>query len=299
VRTARAAVWLAAALLAGCDGTPPPAEAPSVPLAPPAVPAPEAPAAPAPPPRLPAPGEDPDFPAKTPPGPRDWLARFKEPGQSPEEYRESCRNRKAAERGTVVLQPLGRIAKRHGDLLEKVRAYAALFFDARAVVAEPLPLSPGDRVEARGQWDANGVLLDLGNRVPGDAVAVLGFCEDELNFVFGVAAPSRRAGVWSVARLAQGGDAGVLLRRVLQVATHECGHLLGMEHCVRWQCLMNGSNSLDESDRTPLHLCPECQEKLRWNTGLDPRRRWDGLAAFYEREGFAEDAALARRQAGR
>jgi archaemetzincin len=119
-----------------------------------------------------------------------------------------------------------------------------------------------------------------------------------MNFVFGVASLRRRTGVYGLSRYGGGGDA-LLLRRTLMVFAHETGHILGMEHCVRYECLMNGSNSLAETDRQPAFLCPECHEKLRWNAGFDPRKRYEALAGFFGREGLEEEAAFARRQAGK
>ena len=40
---------------------------------------------------------------------------------------------------------------------------------------------------------------------------------------------------------------GVL--RSLKVLSHEAGHMFSLHHCTRFECLMNGSNSLDEMDR--------------------------------------------------
>jgi archaemetzincin len=264
-----------------------------VPAAPPTIP-------PAP---LPAPGADPDFPAKRPPAPGDWLAAFDEDGQTVEEYRFSCTNRKDGDRRLVVLQPIGGLAERHGDVLELVREYAGTFYGCEASVAPPIPL-PGDAWDGRRlQANASRILVDLENRLPGKALAYLAFCEEDLfaesfNFVFGQASLRRRTGVWSLARYGGAGNP-LFLRRVLQVATHEMGHILGLEHCVRYECLLNGSNSLRESDATPLHLCPECHEKARWNTGFDPAARYAALAAFYGREGLPGDAAFARRRAAK
>lgn len=51
--------------------------------------------------------------------------------------------------------------------------------------------------------------------------------------------------------------------RFLQVMTHEVCHMFGLKHCIWMQCLMNGSNHLEESDRRPPHLCPVCLRKLQ------------------------------------
>ncbi len=57
---------------------------------------------------------------------------------------------------------------------------------------------------------------------------------------------------------------------------------------------MNGSNSLAESDRRPIHLCPVCLRKLQWNRGFDVLARYRALAAFYDRQGLADEAAWVR-----
>ena len=45
--------------------------------------------------------------------------------------------------------------------------------------------------------------------------------------------------------------------------THEIGHMFGVKHCVYYNCAMNGSNHLQESDRRTEHLCPVCLRKLQ------------------------------------
>lgn len=94
----------------------------------------------------------------------------------------------------------------------------------------------------------------------------------EWNFVFGEANPAQGTGVFSFARYhpffghngskqrSDGGDdaeiAVLFLRRCLSVLVHELGHLFYIAHCVFWECNMNGSNHLEESNSRPLHLCP-------------------------------------------
>ncbi len=256
---------------------------------------------------VPLPPDDPDFPPLPPPRAGDWRTARSEPGQTLGEYRAACRNRITEDRRSVVLQPLGDVGERHGALLEKARTYVGAFFRCDAVLADALPLPESSWLAERRQRDGDGLLRTLENRLPGGAVAYVGLCDEdltagELNFVYGVASPARRTGVWSLHRLGGGGvedDGDLLLRRTLKVMTHEIGHLLGMEHCLRGLCLMNGSNHAGEMDRTPLHLCPECEAKLLWNGRLDGRTRWEGLAAAYDVLGFAGEADFARRRLAR
>ena len=298
------ALSLLALLIASACGAPP--GTPQVPPPPTPAPAPEDDEEEPPdPPGLPypAPDDDPDFPAKEPSRPGDWLATFPEAGQSAAEHRAECRNRATPQRRTIVIQPLGRLSEGRGPLLEQVRAFAEAWFGLDARIAQPLDPPRSTWNPDRRQHDGDAILRHLENRVPPGALAFVGLCEEDLwsgrlNFVFGVASLRSRTGLYSLARYGGGGDA-LFLRRTLKVFAHETGHILGMEHCVRYECVMNGSNSLGETDRQPSFACPECHEKLRWNGGFDPRARWAALAGFYESVGLAEEAAFARRRAER
>jgi len=55
----------------------------------------------------------------------------------------------------------------------------------------------------------------------------------------------------------------LLLRRSCKVLAHEMAHMFGIEHCIYFHCLMNGSNHLEESDARPMHLCPVDLRKLK------------------------------------
>jgi archaemetzincin len=252
--------------------------------------------------------DDPDFPRKPSPKPGDWLHRFKEQGQTVEEYKAECVVRKREGRETIVLQPMGGLLDTHRDILESVREYVGLYWSCPAEVAEAIPMPEETYDKKRRQYDADRILVDLRNRVPGKALAYFGFCREDLyseglNYVFGVASLRQRVGVYSLARYgekdAKEGGEPVFLVRTLKVASHELAHMYGLEHCVRYACNVNGSNSVLEMDREPMHLCPECLEKARWNTGFDVKDRYGKLAAFYDKAGLKKDAAFARRQAAK
>jgi archaemetzincin len=66
--------------------------------------------------------------------------------------------------------------------------------------------------------------------------------------------------------------------------------MFGIEHCVWFRCLMNGSNYLAESDARRLHLCPVDLRKLQWSIGFDVVERYRRLLDFYRREGFEDEA---------
>src|SRR4051812_20890576 len=113
--------------------------------------------------------------------------------------------------------------------------------------------------------------------------------KESWNFVFGEASSFERVAVFSFARLLTPifysscryvptfpeplmddlslMDQRLLLKRSCGVMVHETIHMMGrigtmtsklkgVGHCVYYSCCMNGSDSLEESDSQPLHLCP-------------------------------------------
>jgi archaemetzincin len=55
---------------------------------------------------------------------------------------------------------------------------------------------------------------------------------------------------------------GLWLSRVARTASHELGHCFGLDHCVYYACVMQGSGSLAEDVRQPPYLCHICLKKV-------------------------------------
>lgn len=82
----------------------------------------------------------------------------------------------------------------------------------------------------------------------------------------------------------------------MRALAHETTHMFGIKHCIYYRCLMNGSNHMEETDASPLHLCPVCLRKVQWSTGLDDRYRT--LLRVYRDSGFDDEVQwLTRRLA--
>jgi archaemetzincin len=254
------------------------------------------------------------------PGPGDWLAVHPERSESFHSYVESAPRGRTEQRRELALVPIGPFDDRQQELLARAAEFTALWFDTPTWIAGavPLPGPPDRRGRSRGRsWEQylTGPFLReiLPDRLPPSAIALLGITMADLypgpdwNFVFGQADLRRGVGIYSLVRFAPEfrGEARtpeaewLELRRTLQVVVHELGHVFGLRHCANFTCNMNGSNSLAETDRAPLHLCPACLRKLQWNLGFDVLARYDALAAFLERVGLGEDAAWFRLRAGR
>ncbi|OHF03182.1 hypothetical protein CORC01_01566 [Colletotrichum orchidophilum] len=84
---------------------------------------------------------------------------------------------------------------------------------------------------------------------------------------------------------------GMWFARVARTAAHEVGHCLGMDHCVYYACVMQGTGGLGEDGRQPPYFCPVCEAKFIWGLGemgiVDGGRggRWvEGRMAEVERK---------------
>lgn len=250
---------------------------------------------------------------KREPQAHDWLAQHPEPGQSLREYLAADPVRATAAVRTIALVRVGDFTPEQRRVVDLTRDYLGLHFQLPLRELEPIPAGAipqqatrKNPLQGQLQWSSHWMLTELLPALrPEDSVSLVALTAVDLwpgpgwNFVFGEATLTERVGVWSIARH---GDAAAepsrVLSRTIKVAAHELGHMFSMHHCVAWECVMNGGNSLEETDLTPLEPCPACLAKLQHATGLDVARRFAALRAFLDREGLAEEAAfVARSQA--
>ncbi|CAF1252339.1 unnamed protein product [Rotaria sordida] len=94
------------------------------------------------------------------------------------------------------------------------------------------------------------------------------------NFVYGLASIDDGIGIYSFSRLdplfPNAEMAGpctdevriLILKRSISVFVHEVIHLFGVEHCIYYLCMMNGTETEEEMDGQPLYLCPICLRKM-------------------------------------
>lgn len=242
---------------------------------------------------------------KSPTQPGDWLESHTEKGQTFDEYLTSRPNRPTASRTTIYLQPLGEFDEEQSRLLDDTEAMLGLFFatPVKRLDAIGMDVIPDHARRTHPSWDVKQILtsyvLDLLRKQrPRDAVAVIALTSSDLwpgegwNFVFGEASLTDRVGVWSLARVGDPKENYPLsLRRTLKTAVHETGHMLGIQHCIAHQCGMNGSNNLEESDRTPLWFCPACEAKVWWACEISDRAgRYEKLGDFTRNRKLTEVA---------
>jgi len=248
-----------------------------------------------------------DFQPIPKPGFSDWLSSRPEPGQTYSQFLASKPNKPGVGgRKIIYLQPIGKFPDTAPKIATLKNYLEAYFHPMEVKISNALDLQKNPRVGRReqfGETQLNCVdLLDqLQARVPRDAYVVMGITMTDIfpgpdwNFVFGMARIKNRVGVFSFARY--GDDPALALKRAMKVISHETGHAFGIRHCIHFHCLMNGSNGMNETDRSPLHVCPACLRKLHWGLQFDPALRYQKLGEFLTGKEMNDEALWFQKRA--
>lgn len=243
------------------------------------------------------------------PQPFDWLYQFPEPGQSYDQYMQSGFKHPDKKRNVFYIIPVFLGNPKEIPFLKNIEEYSRLFFGLQTKVLPPKIIHNGVSFRKRdsgNQFDAIQILDQIKRDIPPDGFCLMGvtvediFPQDNFNFVFGLASPDDKTGIYSLARLNPvfyklSQDESLYLVRSLKLISHEAGHIFGLYHCIYFNCLMNGCNNLPESDRSTLHLCPVCLRKLQTSNSFDNLKRYADLELFYYRHGLASDAIWVNR----
>jgi archaemetzincin len=247
----------------------------------------------------------------------EWLAEHSEPGQTYVQYLASKPNRVVPQRRVLYVQPLGSFDQTQRKILNETAEFLGIYFQLPVKICDDLALSVVPQAAQRERRDLgwkqiqSTYVLDhvLRPRLPKNACAYIALTTADLwpgegwNFVFGQASITDRVGVWSIWRNGDphGDEAAyrTCLRRTLQTASHETGHMFSMQHCIFYECNMCGSNNRQEADRQPLSLCPICLGKLCHATGADPLKRYEALAAFCKEHGLKQEAEFYEKSAAK
>ena len=234
--------------------------------------------------------------AKLPSGEGDWLTEHPENGQSLAGHRADCT---PVVGRTIYLVPTGELSLGAVKVIDALEPLLAAHFQLpvkRLPALSAAIAGKSERPRESGpQWLTGDILEGLLEIKPVDAAAVMAITPVDLypdpawNFVFGQASYDSRVAVMSLART---GDLELekllVLERSYATAMHEIGHMFQLQHCVAWECPMNGCNHQEESDSRPLEPCPHCLAKLMRATGLDPTKRWTELRAAFEAAGLTQ-----------
>lgn len=253
-----------------------------------------------------------DFAPIPAPRPGDWLDGQPSRGQTFSEFA-ARRPVLGADRRFVAVMRLGPWPDTMPSLA-LVCEYVGAFFQrpVKRLKAQPISESIRRRTQAgdtHEQLHVEDIFRILRRRKPAGAIALVAItaCDlypsDDWNYVFGKASLDGAYGVCSYSRFDpaffdEPANPRLLLRRALNVTVHETMHMLGVPHCVFYSCRMQGSNSLDESDRSPFDICPVCLRKLVHRLGsIDLGDRYRSMLSFYRNQpGFDKEVAWLERR---
>ena len=243
----------------------------------------------------------------------DWLESHREKGQTFRQYRISLPVKLTKKRNVLYVLPVGDFDKKQREIVKRSAEFLAIYFNCQVKTLETVGLDviPDEARRVHPRWGVRQILSTyvlnqvLKPQLPDDAVAMIALTSSDLwpgedwNFVFGQASIRERVGVWSIFRNGDpnAGDSEfrTCLLRTLKTAAHETGHMFSIQHCIAFECNMCGSNSQEESDRRPVHACPECVSKIWWATGADPVERYQKLKAFCDEVGLKNESKFFQR----
>lgn len=227
-----------------------------------------------------------------------WLYDHNEPGQTLSQYKAIQPVSPNQKQNKIYLLPLGELSNAQKNVVTYTADYLQIFFGLKTIVLKPI----SDKIIPKGfkrtREDGSVQLLApyildsvLKKRIPADAIALMAVTEKDLypkpswNFVFGQATLKDRVGVSSIYRYSKqpidSVNYSLCLQRLISTSSHEIGHMFSMLHCTYGVCVMNGSNSLPESDSRPNRLCSQCLSKLQWNLKFDVAKRIQTLDSFF------------------
>ncbi len=246
------------------------------------------------------------------PAPGEWLYDHEEKGQDFEQFLKSKHIIPTKEANIIYIKPIGNFTALQNKQIELVREYLQIFFQLETKISEKASndIIP-DHARRIGKENQEqflaGFILDsiLKKEKPLNRIALMGLTEVDLypssqwNFVFGLASYTQKIGVSSIYRLQDENlteaNFNLCLTRLSKVCSHEIGHMFGMHHCITANCVMNGTNSLEETDQSTIRLCSVCQRKLNSSIKYDNEKRLKELAAFFRRNNLMRELQLMKK----
>jgi len=241
----------------------------------------------------------------------DWLYSRKEKGQTFEEYFSSKHIVPTKETNIIYLRPIGNFNALQKKQIALLNEYLEIYFQLKTRTLEPISNDIVPNSARRMSYDheqllAGYLLKDvLKKEKPLNRIALMGLSELDLypkpewNYVFGLASYRDKVGVSSIYRLQDGKltseNFNVCLSRLLKISSHEIGHMFGLHHCTNAECVMNGTNSMEETDRHSIRLCSVCQRKLNSCIEYDNKKRLTDLEKYFKKHDLTDGFDLMKK----
>lgn len=241
----------------------------------------------------------------------DWLYTRKEKGQTFDQYFKSRHIVPTKEANIIYVLPIGNFNALQKKQIELLNEYLEIYFQLKTKTLEPIsndvvPNSSRRIMDGHEQLLAGYLLTDvLKEQKPSKRIALMGLSELDLypkpewNYVFGLASYHDKIGVSSIYRLQDGEltseNFDLCLSRLLKISSHEIGHMFGLHHCITANCVMNGTNSMSETDKNAIRLCSVCQRKLNSCILYDNKKRLEDLEKYFKRNNLTEGFELMKK----
>lgn len=242
------------------------------------------------------------------PQPGSWRYNHDEKFQHFEDFQKSEKIKPGPGKNTIYLQPIGDFDALQQKEIELTKDYLKIYFQLETKILPVVPNSIFPKAVKRifkgGQEQVlAGYVLDsvLIKSKPKDAVVLMGITERDLfpkpewNYVFGFASYENAVGVTSIYRFTNGlltdSNFNESLTRLIKISSHEIGHMFGISHCLNANCVMNGTNTLPETDFHYARACSLCQRKLNSSIPYDNRKRLLELKSFFEKNHLNSELA--------
>ncbi|MBM4350363.1 MAG: archaemetzincin family Zn-dependent metalloprotease [Deltaproteobacteria bacterium] len=130
----------------------------------------------------------------------------------------------------------------------------------------------------RNQYHSSGLLLQLINDAPPEALKIIGVTELDLfipifTFLFGEAQLEGKGAIVSAHRLHNPfyglpENKDLFKNRLSKESIHELGHTFGLIHCFNLRCVMNTSTYVEDIDQKSANFCRTCERKVfQWQEG--------------------------------
>ncbi|MDQ1858356.1 archaemetzincin [Chryseobacterium sp. WLY505] len=244
------------------------------------------------------------------PKPGSWRYNHDEHFQTFEDFQKLKRIKPGPGKNTIYLQPIGAFDELQKKEITLTKEYLKTYYQLETKILPTLPNKIFTENVKRISKEGNeqilaGYVLDsiLIRRKPKDAVVLMGITEKDLfpkpewNYVFGLASYEDGVGVTSMYRFAGGhlthSNFNESLLRLVKISSHEIGHMFGISHCLNANCVMNGTNSLTETDYHFARACSLCQRKLNSSIRYNNKKRLLELKNFFENQHLNTELTLA------
>jgi len=236
----------------------------------------------------------------------DWLYSHKEKGQTFEQFMNSKHIVPTSASNIIYIRPIGNFNSLQNKQIELLREYLEIYFQLKTKILETVSNDVIPESAQRIGYENNqqflaGYILDnvLKKDKPLKRIALMGLTEVDLypkpewNFVFGLASYRDKVRVSSIYRLQDGKltqeNFNLCLSRLLKISSHEIGHMFGLHHCIFADCVMNGTNSMSETDKNSARLCSVCQRKLNSGIKYDNKKRLTELKKYFEKNNLVKE----------